>query len=123
MVIHKEEERIRVRGGAAVPGLRTHAPLLQRLRRPRLLWPCPSLLPLHPSQPPNATLEMVPLEFPEKPCDGEGNFLEGESTLDVPLDSVLYLKAAYDLLCRPFVEFLDRSFLDFVIIDFSSPWV
>ncbi|KAI4311475.1 hypothetical protein MLD38_036368 [Melastoma candidum] len=79
-------------------------------------------LPPPPSDLPPGVLEMVPLEFPETPRDGEGNVLEGESTLDLPFDHVQFLKAAFDLLCKPLAEFLDHSPVGFMILDFASPW-
>ncbi|KAK2650803.1 hypothetical protein Ddye_018292 [Dipteronia dyeriana] len=53
----------------------------------------------------------------------DGLPLEAESTAELPIGKVPYLKKAYDLLQLPLTNFLQNSDVNWVILDFASYWL
>lgn len=53
----------------------------------------------------------------------EGLPLEAESTADLPIQKVPYLKQAHDLLQLPLTHFLQNSKVNWIILDFVSYWL
>ncbi|KAK0572608.1 hypothetical protein LWI29_034184 [Acer saccharum] len=53
----------------------------------------------------------------------DGLPLEAESTSELPIQKVPYLKKAYDLLQLPLTHFLQNSDVNWVILDFASYWL
>ncbi|KAL3747206.1 hypothetical protein ACJRO7_016046 [Eucalyptus globulus] len=71
----------------------------------------------HPELPPSIRLVSLPLPcVPNLPSSAE-------STSDLDIDSVPYLKKAYDLLEPALTRFLSGSRVDWVIHDFASHWL
>ncbi|KAK3210445.1 hypothetical protein Dsin_015151 [Dipteronia sinensis] len=53
----------------------------------------------------------------------DGLPLEAESTAELPIQKVPYLKKAYDLLQLPLTHFLQNSDVNWIILDFASYWL
>ncbi|KAH7572107.1 hypothetical protein JRO89_XS04G0202100 [Xanthoceras sorbifolium] len=53
----------------------------------------------------------------------EGLPLEVESTAELPIPKIPYLKKAYDLLQLPLTHFLRNSDVNWVIVDFAAHWL
>ncbi|XP_048133759.1 UDP-glycosyltransferase 91C1-like [Rhodamnia argentea] len=71
----------------------------------------------HPELPPSIRLVSLPMPLvPNLPSSAE-------STSDLDIDSVPYLKKAYDLLEPALTRFLSGSHVDCVIHDFASHWL
>ncbi|KAF8036210.1 hypothetical protein BT93_C2039 [Corymbia citriodora subsp. variegata] len=71
----------------------------------------------HPDLPPSLRLVFLPMpRVPNLPSSAE-------STSDLDIDSVPYLKKAYDLLEPALTRFLSDGHVDWVIHDFASHWL
>ncbi|XVE70632.1 hypothetical protein DITRI_Ditri10aG0086800 [Diplodiscus trichospermus] len=74
-----------------------------------------------PKLPPHLSSKITFVEFPLPQTDGLPP--EVESTSEIPIHTVPYLKKAHDKLQVPLTEFLQSSHVDWIIHDFSPHWL
>ncbi|CAN4111543.1 unnamed protein product [Withania somnifera] len=77
-----------------------------------------------PKVPPNLTHLVKLVEFP-LPGLGDKSLLpkDAEASVDLPLEKIQYLKAAYDLLREPMKKFIADQKPDWIIVDFFQYWM
>ncbi|KAK1317856.1 putative UDP-rhamnose:rhamnosyltransferase 1 [Acorus calamus] len=74
-----------------------------------------------PPLPPNLTQTITFVALPFPSIDGLPD--QAEATSDLPLESVEYLKKAYDELKTPFTTLISARCSDWIIHDFASYWL
>ncbi|XP_059312584.1 putative UDP-rhamnose:rhamnosyltransferase 1 [Lycium ferocissimum] len=77
-----------------------------------------------PKVPPNLTHLVKLVEFPLPNLDDK-NLLpaDAEASVDLPLEKIQYLKAAYDLLREPIEQFIADQKPEWIIVDFFQYWI
>ncbi|XP_009624393.2 putative UDP-rhamnose:rhamnosyltransferase 1 [Nicotiana tomentosiformis] len=77
-----------------------------------------------PKVPPNLTHLVKLVEFPLPTLDDKSLLPEdAEASVDLPLEKIQYLKAAYDLLQEPIKQFIADKKPDWIIVDFFQYWI
>ncbi|KAF3648082.1 MAP kinase family protein [Capsicum annuum] len=77
-----------------------------------------------PKVPPSLTHLVKLVEFPLPSLDDKTLLPEdAEASVDLPLEKIQYLKAAYDLLREPIKQFIADQKPDWIIVDFFQYWM